>query len=72
MTNLDITLDSAVGTFVALMFMEALVKPIATRTGKWIIHKLDHVFPSIPDWLSDHTESEGKIDQSPLPGNRDS
>ena len=48
------------GTFVALMFMEALVKPIATRTGKWLLHKLDHKIEIIPDWLSDHDPSEGK------------
>ena len=60
MTDLNITVDSAVGTFVALMFMEALVKPIATRTGKWLLHKLDHKIEIIPDWLSDHDPSEGK------------
>ena len=62
MTDLHITLDSAIGTFIALMFMEALVKPIATRTGQWLIHKLDHVFPAIPNWLSGHDPSEGKTD----------
>ena len=67
MTNLHIAIDSALGTFAALMVMEALVKPIATRTGKWLLHKLDHVFPVIPDWLSDHDPSEGKSDQGPLP-----
>ena len=62
MSDLHITADSAVGTFIALMFMEALVKPIATRTGKWLLHKLDHKIEIIPDWLSNHDPSEGKSD----------
>ena len=62
MNDWHIAVDSAVGTFVALMLSEALVKPIATRTGKWLLHKLDHIFPAIPDWLSDHGPSEGKTD----------
>jgi len=57
-TDLHQTLDSAVGTFLALMVMEALVKPIATKTGKWLLHKLDHKLPWIPDWLSGHDPSE--------------
>jgi hypothetical protein len=62
MSDLRVTLDSALGTFLALMFMEALVKPVATRTGKWLLHKLDHVFPAIPNWLSGHDPSEGKTE----------
>lgn len=60
MTPSDIhqTIDSALGTFIALMFMEALVKPVATRIGKWLLHKLDHKLPLIPDWLSGHNNDE--------------
>jgi len=61
-TNLHIAIDSAIGTFVALMVTEALVKPLATRTGKWLLHKLDHVIPAIPNWLSGHDPSEGKTE----------
>lgn len=58
MTDLHITLDSALGTFGALVVMEALVKPIARQTGRWVLYNLDHRFPFIPNWLSGHREGE--------------
>ena len=57
-TDIHQTLSSFLGTFLALMFMEALVKPIATKTGKWLLHKLDHRVGWVPDWLSEHDPSE--------------
>lgn len=62
MTNFQLTLDSAVGTFIALMVMEALIKPIARQTGKWLLHRLDHHFPLIPNWLSGHRDDENASD----------
>lgn len=58
MTDLQIAIDSAIGTFLALMLTEALVKPIASRLGKWLLHRLDHLLPAIPDWLSGHSDDE--------------
>lgn len=58
MTDFHIALDSAVGTFIALMVTEALVKPVATRIGKWLLHSLDHKLKFIPDWLSGHSDDE--------------
>jgi hypothetical protein len=52
MSDLQLILDSTLGTFLALMFMEALVKPVATRVGKWLLLKLDNKVKFIPDWLT--------------------
>ena len=52
MSNLQLTLDSALGAFIAIAFTEALVKPIALRTGRWILLKLDNKVKFIPDWLT--------------------
>jgi len=49
--DLHQTLDAATGTFLALMFMEVLVKPIAVRTGKWMLKNLDKQYTWIPNWL---------------------
>lgn len=47
MTDLSITLD----TFIALIVMEAVAKPLAIRVGRWLLAHADQVAPWIPDWL---------------------
>jgi hypothetical protein len=47
MTDLNITLD----TFIALVVMEAIAKPLAIRVGRWLLAHADRVAPWIPDWL---------------------
>ena len=47
MTDLSITLD----TFIALIVMEAVAKPLAIKVGRWLLAHADQVAPWIPDWL---------------------
>ena len=47
MTDLRIALD----TFVALMVMEVVVKPIAVRVGRWLLSRVDKEVDVIPDFL---------------------
>ena len=51
MKPIDLIADSAIGTFVALMAVEVLVKPIAIRVGRFLVRKADQRFTWIPDWL---------------------
>lgn len=50
-TDLHRTLDSAAGTFLALMLLEGLVKPIARRLTQYLTKKLDERIRILPDWL---------------------
>lgn len=50
-TDLHRTLDSAVGTFLALMFLEGFVKPIARHLTQYLTKKLDERIRILPDWL---------------------
>jgi len=52
MSDLHLILDSTLGAFLALMFMEALIKPVATRAGKWFLLKLNNKVKFIPDWIT--------------------
>jgi hypothetical protein len=47
MTDLSITLD----TFIALIVMEAIAKPLAIRVGRWLLAHADQVAPWIPNFL---------------------
>ena len=40
-TDFHRTVDSALGTFVALMFVEGLLKPAAGFLSRWLIKTLD-------------------------------
>jgi hypothetical protein len=51
MKSIELIADSAIGTFVALMAVEVLVKPIAIKVGRFLVRKADQSFPAIPDWL---------------------
>jgi len=57
-TDLHETANAALGAFFALMVAEALIKPIATRLGTWLLHRIDHRVKWIPDWLSGHSNDE--------------
>ena len=50
-TDIHRTLDSAMGTFLALMLLEGLVKPIARHLTRFLIQKLDTRIKILPDWL---------------------
>jgi hypothetical protein len=43
---------TAVASFAGVMVAEVIVKPIAIRTGRWILRTLDDRITVIPDWLS--------------------
>ena len=53
-TDIHLMLDSALGTFLALMFLEGLVKPLARTLTRTIFKKLDAQIRILPDWLYDH------------------
>ena len=42
---------AALDAFAALVVMEAMVKPVAIATGRWLLARADRVAPWIPDWL---------------------
>lgn len=50
MTHTD--LDTAIYSFLGVMVAEVVVKPIAIRTGRYLLSKLDDRITVIPDWLS--------------------
>ena len=50
-TDLHRTLDSAIGTFLALMLMEGVVKPAALKLTRYLTQKLDERIHILPDWL---------------------
>lgn len=50
-TDFHRTLDSAIGTFLALMLLEGLVKPIARRLTQYLAQKLDERVHVLPDWI---------------------
>lgn len=50
-TDLHRTLDSAIGTFLALMLLEGIVKPTALRLTRYLTRKLDERILILPDWL---------------------
>jgi hypothetical protein len=37
--------------FLSMMFAEVIAKPVAIRTGRWILRRTDYHLPWIPDWL---------------------
>ena len=37
--------------FVALVLMEALVKPVAIAVGRWLLARVDRIANIVPDWL---------------------
>jgi ABC-type sulfate transport system permease component len=39
-------------SFLGVMVAEVVVKPIAIRTGRYLLRKLDDRIVVIPDWLS--------------------
>lgn len=39
-------------SFLGVMIAEVVVKPIAIRTGRYLLRKLDDRIVVIPDWLS--------------------
>jgi hypothetical protein len=52
-TDLHRTIDSALGTFLALMFVEGLLKPTARFLSRRLIKTLDKYVRFLPDWLWD-------------------
>lgn len=56
MNDLRVALD----TFMALMVMEVVVKPIAVRVGRWFLSRVDKRIDVIPDFLyqSHHCHEE--------------
>jgi hypothetical protein len=50
-TDLHRTLDSAAGTFLALMLLEGLVKPLARHLTQYLARNLDERVHVLPDWL---------------------
>ena len=54
--DIRLTIDTAIGAFIALVLSESLVKPIAQRVGKHLLEKLDSKLKFIPNWL--HTDAE--------------
>lgn len=45
-------IHTAVASFAGVMVAEVIVKPIAIRTGRWILRAVDNRIKVIPDWLS--------------------
>lgn len=43
---------TAIYSFLGVMVAEVVVKPIAIRTGRYILRSLDNYIVVIPDWLS--------------------
>ena len=39
-------------SFLGVMIAEVVVKPIAIRTGRYLLRKLDDRITVVPDWLS--------------------
>jgi hypothetical protein len=53
MTEISPTdVHTALYSFIGVMFAEVVVKPIAVRTGRYLLRKLDGQIKVIPDWLS--------------------
>jgi len=50
LTSLDI--HALLFSFLGVMIAEVVVKPIAIRTGRYLLRKLDDRIVVIPDWLS--------------------
>lgn len=50
LTPLDI--HALLFSFLGVMIAEVVVKPIAIRTGRYLLRKLDDRILVIPDWLS--------------------
>jgi hypothetical protein len=45
-------IHTAIASFAGVMFAEAVVKPIAIRTGRYLLRKLDILSGDhVPDWL---------------------
>jgi hypothetical protein len=44
----------AAASFLGVMIAEVIVKPVAIRTGRYILRTLDDKIGVIPDWLSKH------------------
>lgn len=53
-TDMHEAANAALGAFFALMIAEAVIKPIATRLGQWLLKRVDNRIKIIPDWLSGH------------------
>lgn len=45
-------IHSLLSSFLGVMIAEVVVKPIAIRTGRYLLRKLDDRIVVIPDWLS--------------------
>ena len=50
-TDLHRTIDSALGTFLALMFIEGLLKPTARFLSRRLLKTVDKYIRFLPDWL---------------------
>lgn len=45
-------LHALIFSFLGVMIAEVVVKPIAIRTGRFLLRRLDNKIEIIPDWLS--------------------
>jgi ABC-type molybdate transport system permease subunit len=45
-------LHALIFSFLGVMIAEVVVKPIAIRTGRFLLRRLDNKIEVIPDWLS--------------------
>ena len=45
-------IHSLLFSFLGVMMAEVVVKPIAIRTGRYLLRRLDDRIVVIPDWLS--------------------
>lgn len=62
LTTLDI--HTLLFSFLGVMIAEVVVKPIAIRTGRYLLRKLDDRIVVIPDWLSrPRTNCKGQDEQ---------
>ena len=45
-------IHTAIASFAGVMFAEVVVKPVAIRTGRYLIRRLDGLLADrVPDWL---------------------
>jgi ABC-type molybdate transport system permease subunit len=49
---MELNTHALIFSFLGVMIAEVVVKPIAIRTGRFLLRRLDNKIEIIPDWLS--------------------
>lgn len=48
--------EIGLSAFAGVMVAEVIIKPIAVRTGRWLVRQIDQRIGVIPDWLHNGSE----------------